>query len=390
MPVEEVRRKQAYLATRLRKRGITLKLHDPQTSLLEAAFARGNASLGSVIEKAVDLGCRFDGWSESFDFAKWDEAFRTCGLDLAACAGRTFGLDEPLPWGHIRSGVTDAFLKREYQRAMEAEITGNCREECTHCGLGCKDGGTAGLGRPAAGDRQAAAPAPAKPSAAPPEITVRIRMRFSRLGRVRFLSHLDLMTLFHRAAVRAGVPVAYSQGFNPHPRIAFGPALSVGMESEAEYLDMDTDPFVDLQQASRDLNAALPDGLSIMELRAIPKNASSLSGGISRYIYEVSVPYAHAEGLPGRLKAFLENDTVIVEKDGKQKDIRPGIEAISLKGSALVEIVLQDAGMAKPRIQDVIEKLFAAPREQALLFGVRRTAMFMKAGDGWKGPLEAA
>jgi radical SAM-linked protein len=161
------------------------------------------------------------------------------------------------------------------------------------------------------------------------------------------------------------------------------------MESEAEYLDMDTDPFVDLQQASRDLNAALPDGLRIMELRAIPKNAPSLSGGISRYIYDVSVPSAHGSGLPARLKSFLENDTVIVEKDGKQKDIRPGIEAISLKGSALVEITIQDTGTAKPRIQDVVEKLFAATREQALLFGIRRTAMFMKAGDGWKGPLEA-
>jgi radical SAM-linked protein len=389
IPVDEVRRKQAYLGAHLRKRGITLKLHDPQTSLLEAAFARGDASLGRVIEKAVDLGCRFDGWSECFDFAKWDEAFRACGMDLATCAGRTFGLDEELPWGHIRSGVTDAFLKKEYQRAAEAAITGNCREECMHCGLGCRDGGSAGLGKPAVGTAQTPAPAPAKPSAAPPEITVRVRMRFSRLGRVRFLSHLDLMTLFHRAAVRAGVPVAYSQGFNPHPRIAFGPALSVGMESDAEYLDMDTDPFVDLQQASRDLNAALPEGLRIREMRAIPKNTSSLSGRIGRYIYEVSVPSAHGSELPGRLQSFLENDRVIVEKDGKLKDIRPGIAAISLKGPALVEITIQDTETSKPRIQDVVEKLFAATREQALQFGIRRTAMFMKAGDGWKGPLEA-
>ncbi|MEK6743082.1 MAG: TIGR03936 family radical SAM-associated protein, partial [Nitrospirota bacterium] len=234
-PMDEIRRKQAYLGQGLRRRGITLKAHDPETSLLEAAFARGDAALGRVIEKAVDLGCRFDGWSETFDLRKWNEAFAACGIDLAACAGRTYALDEELPWGHIRTGVTDAFLKKEYQRAVDSVVTGNCREECTHCGIGCADGGVPEMGRPevrAARSTQAEQATPAKRAPAPPEITTRIRMKFSRIGRVRFLSHLDFMTLFHRTAVRAGVPLAFSQGFNPHPKIAFGPALSVGMESE--------------------------------------------------------------------------------------------------------------------------------------------------------------
>ncbi len=93
-PIEEVRRKQAYLAQRLRKRGIVLKVHDPETSQLESAFARGDASLGRVIEKAVDLGCRFDGWTESFDYQKWTEAFAACGIDLRSLCRqdvRSFG-----------------------------------------------------------------------------------------------------------------------------------------------------------------------------------------------------------------------------------------------------------------------------------------------------------
>jgi radical SAM family uncharacterized protein/radical SAM-linked protein len=389
--VDEVRRKQAHLQKGLRKRGISLKLHDPETSLLEAAFARGDASLCRVIEKAVDLGCRFDGWSECFDFAKWSEAFSACGMDLAACAGRTYGLDEALPWSHIRSGVTDAFLKNEYQRAVEAVVTDNCRVECTHCGLGCRDGGTPELGKPAAPASNPGKDAPQKTEkAAPPELTTRIRMQFSRLGRVRFLSHLDLMTLFHRATVRAGVPIAYSQGFNPHPKIAFGPALSVGTESEAEYFDMDTDPFVDIRQAAQSLNSSLPEGLRIVQARTVPKNTPSLSGSIGRYVYAVAVPTAHAAALAERVQDFLALGTVIVEKDGKQKDIRPGIESIGLKGPFLVEIVLQDSEKAKPRIQDVVGMLFNAGPEQAALFGVKRTAMFVKDKDGWKDPMEAA
>ena len=389
-PMDEIRRKQAYLGQGLRKRGITLKAHDPETSLLEAAFARGDASLGKVIEKAVDLGCRFDGWSESFDLAKWSEAFAACGIDLAACAGRTYDLNEELPWAHIRSGVTDAFLKKEYQRAVDSAVTGNCREECTHCGIGCTDGGKPDMGRPSVSvvTKRAAPPVAAKKAPAPPEITTRIRMKFSRTGRVRFLSHLDFMTLFHRTAVRAGIPLAFSQGFNPHPKIAFGPALSVGMESESEFLDMETDPFIDLLQVTKDLNHALPDGVRILESRIIPKKAPSLSGCISRYIYEVSVPAEHREEAGSRIKDLLARDSVIVEKEGKQKDIRQGIEAVIPKGDGSLEIILQDSDKARPRIQDVVEQLFAISRDEALLFRIKRTAMFEKASGSWRSPLD--
>lgn len=389
-PMDEIRRKQAYLGQGLRKRGITLKAHDPETSLLEAAFARGDSSLGRVIEKAVDLGCRFDGWSETFDLKKWSEAFAACGIDLAACAGSTYGLDEELPWGHIKSGVTDAFLKKEYQRAVDSTVTGNCREECTHCGIGCTDGGMPEMGRPsapAAVNKQAAQVTAAKITSAPPEITTRIRMKFSRIGRIRFLSHLDFMTLFHRTAVRARIPLAFSQGFNPHPKIAFGPALSVGMESEAEFLDMETDPFIDLLQATKDLNNALPDGVRILESRIIPKKAPSLSGSISRYIYEVAIPGEHANAAGSRISELLARETVIVEKEGKQKDVRPGIESIVTKEAGLLEITLQDSDKARPRVQDVVEKLFAIGRDEALLFKIKRTAMFEKVNGNWQSPM---
>ena len=391
-PMDEIRRKQAYLGQGIRKRGITLKAHDPETSLLEAAFARGDASLGKVIEKAVDLGCRFDGWSESFDLTKWNEAFAACGIDLAACAGRTYGLDDKLPWGHIRSGVTDAFLKKEYQRAVDSVVTGNCREECTHCGIGCIDGGKLDMGRPSVSvvTKSVAPAVAAKMASAPPEITSRIRMKFSRIGRVRFLSHLDFMTLFHRTAVRAGIPLAFSQGFNPHPKIAFGPALSVGMESESEFLDMETDPFVDLLQVTKDLNNTLPYGVRILESRIIPKKAPSLSGCISRYIYEVSVPAELVKEAGSRISDLLARQSVIVEKEGKQKDIRQGIEAIVPKGDGSLEITLLDSDKARPRIQDVVEKLFAISRDEALLFRIKRTAMFEKINGEWKSPMDAS
>jgi radical SAM-linked protein len=389
---EEIRRKQAYLEEGLRRRGINFKPHNPETSLLEAAFARGDRSIGKVIEEAVDLGCRFDGWTEKFDFSKWNEAFKKCGLDLVACAGRTFAQDEELPWEHVRTGVTKEFLGREYRRAEAAEITENCRVECERCGIGCRDGGTETLGIPesnaALADQDAGKTSAARKSSPATELLSRIRLKYSRTGRIRFLSHLDFMTLFQRAATRAAVPIAFSQGFNPHPRIAFGPALSVGLESDGEYLDMETDPFIDLLQAVKDLNKTLPEGIRILEAGVVPKKAPSLSGCISRYVYEVEASTAHPEELEKKVVNFLSLTSVVVTRDGKQKDIRPGIESIGTKDGAGLEIVLRDSEQVKPRIQDVIEQLFGITRDEALLFRVRRTAMFWNDKGAWTSPMD--
>ncbi len=394
--ISEIREKQAYLGKGLRKRGIMLKSHNPETSLLEGAFARGDRGIGRVIEEAARLGCRFDGWTECFDFKKWTAAFEKCGLEVASYSCRTFGLDDNLPWDHVKSGVTKEFLKREYQRALKAETTENCRVECEHCGIGCKDGGTRALGIPTSA-------APLKAHAEPPhpgdrnklpavqEITLRIRMKYTKTGRVRFLSHLDFMTLVHRAAVRAGVPIAFSQGFNPHPRIAFGPALSVGMESETEYFDMETGPPVDLLQATKSLNHSLPDGVRILESGIIPKKAPSLSGSISRYTYEVGVPAGYADGLKERVENFLSRASVIVEKEGKQKDIRLCIESIVAErqaGADTIVITLVDQEQIKPRVQDVIERLFGITRERAVLLRVKRTALYCRDNDQWVSPME--
>ncbi len=395
--LDEVRAKQAYLGKGLRRRGIALKPHDPVTSMLEGAFARGDKALGRVLEEAVRLGCRFDGWSECFDFKKWTEAFQTCQLDISAYTSRSFELDDELSWGLVKSGVTTEFLRREYARAMAAEITQNCRVECERCGIGCTDGGSPALGIPVS---PAARPGLTKALKIPdlrhkqtggPELFTRIRMKFCKNGRLRFLSHLDLMTLFQRAAARAHVPIAFSQGFNPHPKIAFGPALSVGMESDTEYLDLETDPFVDLLQVTKSLNATLPEGIRILESRVIPSKAPSLSGCIGRYVYEVSVPDAFAGNLGEQVSSFLSRSSVIVTKEKRQKDIRPGIEAIvsadPIDFSKLL-ITLIDWDQLKPRVQDVIEQLFSIGKEQAVLFRIRRVGLFYKENGQWMNPME--
>ncbi len=394
-PIEEIRRKQAYLAKSLRKRGLSLKLHNPETSVLEGAFARGDRSLGKVIEEAVRRGCRFDGWSERFDFGKWEEAFTTCGLNASDFASRRFTLEEALPWDHIRTGVTKAFLQQELKRAEAAEITGNCRAECMHCGIGCEAGGTSSFGRPASGIKGAGTGQETqsrnRTAQAGPEITTRVRMKYAKTGSIRFVSHLDFMTLFQRAAVRAGIPIAFSRGFNPHPKIAFGPALPVGIESESEYLDMEVDPFIDLPNMTTDLNNTLPHGVRVLESRIIPMNASSLSGAICRYDYLVEVPNSNAAGLEERVERFLAQSAIIITRENESKDIRACIEAITVRtstGPVELSIILQDRDQIRPRVLDVIARCFDAGQDEAALFGIKRTGMYSRNRGAWTTPME--
>lgn len=119
----------------IKKAESKLSWHDPRVSLLEGVMSRGDRRLGKVIERAWEMGCRFDAWTDEFSFEKWIQAFQDCGIDpMDYLRERT--ADEPLPWDHIDVGVSPHFLKREYELAMGAQETPDCRlNSCAGCGL---------------------------------------------------------------------------------------------------------------------------------------------------------------------------------------------------------------------------------------------------------------
>ncbi len=136
LPVEEICRKQAYLKSLIRDKHISYHYHDAKTGYLEAVFARGDRRLGSVLHEAWKLGCKFDGWSEWFDYDKWMEAFRRTGIDPDYYAARQRDINESLPWDHLSCGVSKAFLQREWKKALAGELTHDCRRlSCTGCGV---------------------------------------------------------------------------------------------------------------------------------------------------------------------------------------------------------------------------------------------------------------
>ena len=123
------------------KKQLKYNYHDAKLSSLEGVIARGDRKIAAVLYRAWQLGCKFDGWSDLFDYDKWMQAFEDTGIDTAFYANRERSYDEILPWDHISVGVSKQFLMQERQKALQEQVTPNCREQCSYCGAKCFGGG---------------------------------------------------------------------------------------------------------------------------------------------------------------------------------------------------------------------------------------------------------
>ncbi len=119
----------------LNRKSLRYQWHDVEVSVLEGVFARGDRKVGAVIEEAYRMGCLYDSWSDCFDNDKWMQAFENTGVSIDFYNYRDRSLDEILPWDYIDIGVTKAFLKKEWENALAATVTPNCRMKCSGCGV---------------------------------------------------------------------------------------------------------------------------------------------------------------------------------------------------------------------------------------------------------------
>ena len=133
---DSVVRRQQLLKQALQKiKGVDFKYHAPDLSYIEAVFARGDRRVGEAMELAWKMGCRFDGWSDQFRYDLWLKAFEETGIDPYFYATRERSLHEVFPWDHLDCGVTKQYFIREWNKALRAECTQDCRKGCTGCGM---------------------------------------------------------------------------------------------------------------------------------------------------------------------------------------------------------------------------------------------------------------
>ena len=364
--------KQSVLRRELSRLKLDFKWHDADMSVVEGVFARGDRRLSRAILNAFNKGCRFDGWSEMFDYNKWMESFREAGVAPAFYINRPRPFDEIFPWDHLKPGVEKEFLIKEFERAIELARTPDCKvDRCSNCGL-CDHS----VIKPrSAKEAPVFEDAPKAPSA---EATSRVRFRFSKTGNARFLGHLELISVFIRAIRRAGLPLRYSQGFHPMPKLTFGQPLPVGMESLEEYVDVEFASMISASEALASLNRELPDGVRILSGEPLPLKIPFPSAIMTEYIVAVKDgPLGikiEPERIEGLLRDFLAKDSIPVRITREDKvtdvDLKPALAGLSQSGADLSLVLRRCEGSPPARPSDVMACLFGLSREDASLIPI--------------------
>ena len=371
--MEEGLAKQALLRKELGRLKLGFKWHDAHMSFLEGVFSRGDRRLSKAVLLAFRKGCRFDGWSELMDFARWQEAFSELGIDPAFYTSRRRSFDEVFPWDHLSPGIDKEFLKKEYERAVALSQTPDCKvDRCSRCGL-C--------------DWKEIRPRPAETppvfeerKAARQDASFRLRLRYSKTGSARFLGHLELMTVVIRGLRRAGVPIRYSQGFHPMPKLSFGQPLPVGIESLEEYLDMELCEAFAPGEVLERLNSEMPEGLRFLSATALSLKVPLPSAIMTEYIVSLNdSPLGlniDFEKIDGIIRDFLSRDSILVriEREGKATDvdIKPILAGLSLSEDLTLRLALRK-GATNARPHDVLACLLGLPKESASLIPVLKT-----------------
>ncbi len=369
LSLDETSNRQNFIRQRMNNRNLAVKWHDARMSLLEGLFSRGDEKIGDLLFLAWQKGCRFDGWSEIFRFDLWQDAIRETGINVGNYL-RERSMDESLPWDNIDCGVNRDFLLEEKQKATAGEATPDCRyEACVNCGV-CDFADIRNI------FSEKESPAPIT-DIQPGESLTRekvYRMSFTKAGRARFLSHLELALAVTRALRRSSLSLCYSAGFHPHPKISFATATSVGMESMQEYMDVTAWEYPgNLPGLKAEINAALPEGMQITDIQMLSFAAKELSRALYGFAYELILPEDTDEeklkSMAIGIDQFMATVSFPITRLAKGKtinrDIRPFVEKLTLHAAEKkITITLRHAQNGSTRPVDIIEHVLGYPADQ--------------------------
>lgn len=359
--LEDSKRKISWLQDQLRLNGIRFKWQNPEVSLLEGLWARGDRRLTPLLLCAYQKGCQFDGWSDHFDFNRWQEAIRETGVDLAFFTHRHRSLDEALPWDHIQTRVSKSFLQEEWKRAVSGELTQDCRfGGCNDCGACDFKTIFPQIFKECRFDRADVSPVVCS------DDTETLAVTYSKTEDARFFGHLEMVSIFLRAIRRAKIPVKYSQGFHPLPKVSFQDPLPVGMESEGETFFISVEAGVVPSVFQRKLNAQLPAGLIIQTCKKISRPKQKRQP-LARVRYEVVLKNG---GFGSECIEKFEQSTTHVFKRQNRKgtaeeiDLKHLVDSLRLTAQDTLDLVLNTQSRQTVRPVEVIQRIFNLSTQQ--------------------------
>ncbi len=364
LPLAESKEKIKWIQSSLRMPGVQLKWQNPEMSILEGLWARGDRRLSRLLVSAYEKGCRFDGWGDQFQFETWQEVLDETGIDMDFYTIRTRDLNEPLPWDHIDMKLSKDFLVGEWEKALNGEQTEDCRDgDCHMCGV-CDFSNL----KPVVFDGLGGKPVVTGTSDAREPVYVRMKVSYEKMNQARYFGHLELRNILLRAIRRAGIPVKYSQGFHPMPKVAFDDPLPVGIESRQEFLYITLEDRMKPGDVMKQLNERLPEGLNVLNCQLWTRKQKSIKDQNAHRAYEISLNYGFFDKV--RLNDFLERkEWILQRKDRKGRDteidLKQIVTVLDLNSSNDLKMVIKAVPGKTPRPFEVLASVFNLSEEAA-------------------------
>ncbi len=322
--VDETIRKQDLLEARFRPYGGKIKFgrHDPEETFIEGLVTRADRRAADLIECAYRKGARFDAWREHLRYDLWLEAIADTGYDVDD-ALRERDLDERLPWDHIDVFIPKGWFKADWERATELKHAPDCRHrKCHKCGVIDEE---RELCASMLRDHVKARPVEASwtrsdiAERVEPEPVQQMWFRLRREGGARFLSHLESQSAIVRALRRARAPLAYSQGFHPHPKVSFSAAMRVGESSTGEYMSVMFTERIDPEDLRARLNSTMPPGFSADAVTEVQLHSKALMALNQGGHYRIELPRDSVADVSERVAELMARAEIPVERRGKTR-----------------------------------------------------------------------
>ncbi|MCA6072274.1 MAG: TIGR03960 family B12-binding radical SAM protein [Endomicrobium sp.] len=338
-----------------------VKAHNHRASVLEALLAKGDRRLSAVIYKAWQKGARFDQWADKFGNNIWNEALAESNIDLNFYVYRDRKYDEVLPWDHLHFGVSKEDLYSDYVKGINE--TANVEVEHfdkSQCSL--------------------------PENYVEPKISVlpstrRLRLRFSKKGAVKFVSHLEQIEVLRRAARRSTLPVAFTAGFSPQVKSSYGPPLSVGHESSSEYMELYFTQKVNIEDVKREFARVLPNGFSLLSMKKVPLTFPAIDILANIAEYEIKDTDISQKVIDN----FLSKDKILIEKTKKEKtveiDVKPLIRFFRNEDGILkLQLRFGSGKTIKPEM--VLQKMLENQENYAKIYAIERTDLYVETKNG--------
>ena len=345
------------LADRSNKK-VKIKYHSFDHSILEAVISRGDRRIGNLIYDAYQDGAIFDAWDEHFDYSHWLKSAEKNNINFEDYIGsREF--NKKLCWSHIDCGIKEDFLKREFEKAKEEIISLDCRKnECQNCGMCIK-------AKPKyiqSEKIKESFPALLKSENNLP--IFKFRIFYEKREDLRFCSHRNLLNIIYKIVRRSGLPIYYTKGYNPNPKISLCPPLTLGFTGYNEFFDIRLTKKVQESEIIHKLNFNLPNGFHLKKIEFL----SSSSKKISSFQNElISISSEENFNWNDRI-VFFRDHSHFIEKKGKKINLNEIITRIDLQQNGiLINKKISGAG-----ILDILDNFFYYPMDKIDKLSVER------------------